>query len=155
MPLESDFADFETTFANFETHLTEIKTPINDNSTFPLSLLFIVRGHPLYNPEEKGKGRYLMVADASFLCHFGAVLTDELLCLDSMTLEKLAHGIKVLHWYDIVFRIVEEHHVEVTAGCPAASKRILAEGALESARQGAIGIKDGRCADVTRLFSLD
>jgi len=65
-----------------------------------------------------------MVCDTEFLCRFGAVLTDKLLRLDTLVLEELAHGIEVLHWHDIVFRIVEEHHVEVFAGRPAAGERI-------------------------------
>ena len=96
-----------------------------------------------------------MVGDAGFLGRFRAVLTDELLCLDAFGLEELAHGIEVLHWHDIVFRVVEKHHIEVSTGRPATSKRILAEGSLKLARQGAIGIENGFCADVTRLFSLD
>ena len=32
--------------------------------------LSIVRGHPLDDPEEEGKGRYLVVSDASFLGRF-------------------------------------------------------------------------------------
>ncbi len=96
-----------------------------------------------------------MVGDAELLGCFGTVLTDKLLCFDTVTLEELAHGIKVIHWHHIVFRIVEEHHVKVTAGCPATGECICGEGGLESARQRTTGIEDGRCADVTRLFGLD
>ena len=96
-----------------------------------------------------------MVGDTEFLCHFGTILTDKFLCFDTIILEELTHGIKVLHWYDIVFRIVEEHHVEVVAGRPSAGERIRAESFLESARQGAIVIEDGICTEVARLFGLD
>ena len=96
-----------------------------------------------------------MVGDASFLCCFGTIFTDKLLRLDTLVLEELAHGIEVLHRHDIVFRIVEEHHVEVFAGCPATGERICAEGLLESARQGTVGVKHGICADVACLFGLD
>lgn len=98
--------------------------------TFLSSKLLIVRRHPLDDPEEKGKSRYLMVCDTEFLCRFGAVLTDKLLRLDTLVLEELAHGIEVLHWHDIVFRIVEEHHVEVFAGRPAAGERIWESGIM-------------------------
>ena len=53
-----------------------------------------------------------MVGDTEFLDRFGAVLTDKLLRLDTMILEELAHGIEVLHRYDIVFRIVEGHSLD-------------------------------------------
>ena len=88
------------------------------------AISFIVRRYPLDNPEEESEGRYLMVGDAEFLYRFGTVLIDKLLCLDAMILEELAHGVEVVHGHDIVFRIVEEHHVEVAAGCPAAGERI-------------------------------
>ena len=96
-----------------------------------------------------------MIGDACLLCRFGAVLTDILLCLDTIFLEELAHGIEVIYGYNIVFRIVEEHHVEVATGLPATGKRILAECFLEPTRQVAIGIEDGLCAEVARLLGLD
>ena len=96
-----------------------------------------------------------MVGDTEFLDRFGAVLADELLRLDTIILEEFAHGIEVLHWHDIVLRVVEEHHVKVAARLPAAGEGILAVGFLEPARQGAIRIEDGRSTEVTRLFGLD
>ena len=75
-----------------------------------------------------------MVGDTKFLDRFGAVLADELLRLDTIILEEFAHGIEVLHWHDIVLRVVEEHHVKVAAGLPAAGEGILGESFLEPAR---------------------
>ena len=72
-----------------------------------------------------------------------------------MILEKAAHGIKILHRYNIVIRVVEEHDVEVAARRPAAGERVLTEGCLESERQGTADIEDGICAEVTRLLGLD
>ena len=77
-----------------------------------------------------------MVGDTEIFFGLCAVVADKLFCLDSMILEELAHGIKVLHWYNVVFRVVEEHHIEVTARCPAAGERIFAEGRLESETGG-------------------
>lgn len=72
-----------------------------------------------------------MVGDAYFLYRFRTVLTDELLSFDTMIFQELAHGIKVLNWHHIVFRVVEEHQVQIAAWCPSAGERILFEGFLE------------------------
>lgn len=96
-----------------------------------------------------------MIGDAGFLGRLGTVLTDKLFWLDAVGLEELAHGIEILHRYDIVFRVVEEHHVEVAAGRPTAGKCISTEGSTETARQGIVGIEEGVCEEVTRLLGLD
>ena len=109
----------------------------------------------LDDPKEEGKGRHLVIGDAGFLGRLGTVLTDKLFWLDAVGLEELAHGIEVLHRHDIVFRIVEEHHIEVFAGRPAAGKRILTEGGLELERHGIVGIEEGICEEIARLLGLD
>ena len=96
-----------------------------------------------------------MVGDADFLGHFGAVLIDILLCLDTMIFEELAHDIEVLHRNHIVIGIVEEHDVEVAAGCPAAGEGIRAKGGLEASREWAAVVEHGCGADVSRLLGLD
>ena len=65
-----------------------------------------------------------MVCDAGLLGRFCAVFSDKLFGLNVIGLEELAHGIEILHWHDVVFRIMEEHHIEVFAGRPAAGERI-------------------------------
>ena len=115
----------------------------------------IVCLHPFYNPKEEGQSRYLVIGDADLLGRFGAVFSDKLLGLDAIGLEELAHGIEILHRHDIVFRIVEEHHIEVFAGRPAAGKRILTEGGLELERHGIVGIEEGICEEIARLLGLD
>ena len=133
----------------------KVRISLRRKEHFSVFHLLIVFTHPLDNPEEEGEGRYLVIGDAGFLSRFGAVFSDKLLGLNVIGLEELAHGIEVLYWYNIVSRIVEEHHVEVATWRPATGERILAEGGLESERQRATGIEDGLCAEVTRLLSLD
>ena len=60
-----------------------------------------------------------MVGQAEALFCIATVVTDKSLCLDMIVVEELLHGIIVLHGYDIVFYVVEEHDVEIAAGRPA------------------------------------
>lgn len=46
---------------------------------------------------------------------------------DSMILEKLAHGIEILHRHNIVLRVVEEHHIQIATRCPSMGESICAE----------------------------
>ena len=96
-----------------------------------------------------------MVGRAEILFRCATVVVDKPLCLDVVIVEELLHGIVVVHGYDIVFCIVEEHDVEVAAGCPAAGEGILAEGLFEAQRQGTVDVEDGCCAEVARLLGLD
>ena len=121
---------------------------------FP-GFLSIVRRYPVDNPQEKGEGRYFVIADTEFLCHFGTVLTDKLLRLDTVILQELAHGIEVVHRHHVVLRVVVEHHVEIAARSPSAGERILTEDGLEPARQGTVLVDDGIRDDVARLLGLD
>ena len=73
-----------------------------------------------------------MVGRAQTLLGITTKVTDKSLCRDLMVVEELLHGIVVIHGYDIVFRIMAEHDIEVAAGCPATGERIIAESRLET-----------------------